>query len=254
MDLNERIKIVRKKLDLTQKDFAEKIGSTQNVLANYEIGRRNPSNSVINNICKTFSVSEEWLRTGEGEMFNPAPSTALDALVEEYGLSADARVLVDKFVNLKPSAQEAILTYIKEVADALQSGRFSKSPVAFPVPTRLISYYYKNASAGTGQLIIDNLPEKDVEIPDLPQYQSVSYAIGVNGSSMEPTFHDGDILLVEATQEIHIGEIGIFQIGDECYVKELGDAELISLNDKYDNIPLDESARILGRVIDKIQI
>ncbi|MCI9547596.1 MAG: helix-turn-helix transcriptional regulator [Lachnospiraceae bacterium] len=67
--MNTRIKKLRKSLDLTQQKFSERIGSTQNVVANYETGRRNPSNSVINNICKTFNVNEEWLRTGEGEMF-----------------------------------------------------------------------------------------------------------------------------------------------------------------------------------------
>ena len=67
--MNERIKKLRKALDLTQQEFAKRIGSTQNVVANYEIGRRNPSRAVINNICKTFHVSEEWLREGTGEMF-----------------------------------------------------------------------------------------------------------------------------------------------------------------------------------------
>ena len=121
-----------------------------------------------------------------------------------------------------------------------------------PIPFRLISYYYKNASAGTGKLIIDNVPEDDIEIPDIPEYRNVSYAIGVNGDSMEPTYQDGDILLVEATQEIRIGEIGIFQINGEAYVKKLGETELISLNQEYANIPLDESARTMGRVIGKL--
>lgn len=69
MEMKDRIKKIRKELDLTQQEFAEKIGTTANVLTNYETGRRNPSASVINNICKTFNVNEEWLRTGEGEMF-----------------------------------------------------------------------------------------------------------------------------------------------------------------------------------------
>ncbi len=69
--MKERIRKIRKGLDLTQQEFASKIGTSQNVLANYETGRRNPSASVINNICKTFHVNETWLRTGEGEMYIP---------------------------------------------------------------------------------------------------------------------------------------------------------------------------------------
>ena len=66
--MKDRIRKLRKTLDLTQQDFAKKIGMSANVLTNYETGRRNPSKSVINNICKTFHVNEEWLRTGNGEM------------------------------------------------------------------------------------------------------------------------------------------------------------------------------------------
>lgn len=66
MTLGDRIKKVRKAKDLTQQAFSERIGTTANVLTNYETGRRNPSSSVINNICKTFNVDEHWLRTGEG--------------------------------------------------------------------------------------------------------------------------------------------------------------------------------------------
>lgn len=67
--MNDRIKKIRKHLDLTQTEFAKRIGTTQNTLTGYENGRRKPSNSVINNICKEFNVNETWLRTGEGEMF-----------------------------------------------------------------------------------------------------------------------------------------------------------------------------------------
>ena len=67
----ERIKKLRKALDLTQSEFASRIGSTQNNIANYETGRRSPSAAALNNICKEFNVNETWLRTGDGEMFVP---------------------------------------------------------------------------------------------------------------------------------------------------------------------------------------
>ena len=46
---------------------------------------------------------------------------------------------------------------------------------------------------------------------------------------MEPVFHDGDILLVEATGELQIGDIGVFLVNNECFVKKMGETELISL-------------------------
>lgn len=53
-------------------------------------------------------------------------------------------------------------------------------------------------------------------------------------------------------KEIQIGDIGIFSVNGECYVKKLGEKELISLNPKYNNIPLNENAKCMGRVIDKL--
>lgn len=67
--LNERLRKLRKALDLTQQEFADRIGSKRNTIATYEMGRTEPSAAVISLICKTFNVNEAWLRTGEGEMF-----------------------------------------------------------------------------------------------------------------------------------------------------------------------------------------
>lgn len=121
MTIGERIRKIRKELDLTQAAFAARIGSVQNSVTGYENGRRNPSQPVISLICSEFNVNEEWLKTGAGEMFRAAPSSALDALAEEYKLSSSSYVMVEKFVNLKPEAQETIFNYIREVAAAFRS-------------------------------------------------------------------------------------------------------------------------------------
>ena len=67
--MNKRIKEIREYSKLTQDEFGKRIGSARNTIANYENGNRNPSNSVILSICREFNVSEEWLRTGKGNMF-----------------------------------------------------------------------------------------------------------------------------------------------------------------------------------------
>lgn len=69
--VEERIKELRKALGLTQQKFAESIGVRQNTVAQYEIGRNPPTDTVITLICREWNVSETWLRTGEGEMFQP---------------------------------------------------------------------------------------------------------------------------------------------------------------------------------------
>ena len=67
--MNERIKKIRKEVGLTQQEFAEAIKVKRNTVATYEMGRSIPSDAAISLICREFDVNEEWLRTGEGEMF-----------------------------------------------------------------------------------------------------------------------------------------------------------------------------------------
>ncbi len=67
--MKERIKTLRKALNLTQKEFGERIGVKPNTIGTYEIGRNEPIDAVVSLICREFDVNETWLRTGEGEMF-----------------------------------------------------------------------------------------------------------------------------------------------------------------------------------------
>lgn len=74
--MNERIKELRKRLNLTQQEFADRLSIKRGAVANYEVGRNTPSDSVIALICREFNVSERWLREGEGEMFLPQDDAA----------------------------------------------------------------------------------------------------------------------------------------------------------------------------------
>ncbi len=67
--MKDRIKKIRKELDLTQQKLAEKIGVQRNTVAMYEMGKTTPSEAIILSICREFNVNEHWLRNGTGEMF-----------------------------------------------------------------------------------------------------------------------------------------------------------------------------------------
>ena len=86
--MQNRIKQVRKALNLNQAEFGERIGVKQSTVTAYECGNRTPLDAVSAMICKTFNVNETWLRTGEGEMF--APVDPENQLMEWAG-----RVLAD---------------------------------------------------------------------------------------------------------------------------------------------------------------
>ena len=79
--MKDRIKKIRKELDLTQQEFADRIGIARGNIAAYEVGNNAPSDSVISLICREFSVNENWLRTGEGDMFM---ELSRDEQIEEF--------------------------------------------------------------------------------------------------------------------------------------------------------------------------
>lgn len=125
MTLGERIRKLRKAYDLTQREFGERINLKSNSIALIE-GGRNTSDQTISAICREFNVNEDWLRTGEGEMFFPKTSNTLDALAEEWHLTGSEKILIEKFLNLKPETRQGIINYIVDVADALQANNTSK--------------------------------------------------------------------------------------------------------------------------------
>ena len=69
--MGDRLKQLRKALNLTQQEFADRIGISRGNIGAYEVGKNALSDAVVSLICKEFSVNEEWLRTGEGDMFLP---------------------------------------------------------------------------------------------------------------------------------------------------------------------------------------
>ena len=117
--MNERIKKLRKYLDLTQKEFGERIGIKGNTIANYELGRNEPIDAVVSLICREFNVSEEWLRNGTGKMFKPSSNSALDALATEFNLDHSSYVAIEKFLKLSPELREGMIAYFRDVTTAL---------------------------------------------------------------------------------------------------------------------------------------
>lgn len=72
MTISDRIKWIRKDLNLTQEEFGKRIGIAQNTIAAYESGRREPQDVTFTAICYEFGVNMEWLKNGTGNPYNDA--------------------------------------------------------------------------------------------------------------------------------------------------------------------------------------
>lgn len=79
--MNERLKQLREELGLSGAKFGEKIGIGRNAISRIETGKNSLTEQNIKSICREFNVNEDWLRNGEGEMFNSVESLSLDDLV-----------------------------------------------------------------------------------------------------------------------------------------------------------------------------
>lgn len=115
--MHERIKEIRKYLNLTQQGFADKLGVARNNIAGYETGKRSPSDAVISLICTKFGVNEDWLRTGAGEMFLPDPDNELDAFARKYNVTGLERIFLEKYLKLKQSERDAVVRFMLEIAE-----------------------------------------------------------------------------------------------------------------------------------------
>ena len=105
----------------------------------------------------------------------------------------------------------------------------------------------QSASAGKGTYLGPEVFQT-VYVLDNDMTRHTAFAVPVAGDSMEPKYHDGDILLI-ANEPLEVGDIGLFTMDGCGYVKKLGNNELISLNHKYEALPMNDSIRCNGKVI-----
>lgn len=249
MALGDRIKEARVKSGLTQEQLASMIGVAKSTITGYEKGNRIPPAATVGEIADATNVDANFLYQDEVK-----ERRENNVSLEELSIIKKYRYITEHSPE-GASVVDTVLDREYSIATQLKSHRENfliQEKIATALRIRLINYYYRLASAGTGQIIFDMPPTKRIEIPDIPEYKKADYAIGVNGNSMEPIYHDGDTLLIEMTEEIERGEIGIFMVDSESYVKKLGDGELISLNPEYDNIKLTENSKCMGKVIAKL--
>lgn len=98
--MNERLKKLRKALDLTQQEFADRIGSKRNTVAKYETEANTPSAAVVSLICREFNVNEDWLRNGVGDMFLPTDRNADIAKLTKQLLNEETDSFKNRFVSM----------------------------------------------------------------------------------------------------------------------------------------------------------
>lgn len=120
--MRERFKILRKDTGLTQKDFAARVGLSQNFIAQIESGSKVPSDRTVSDICRIFHVNEDWLRTGEGDMYAELPENRTAAIVSDL-LEDDSPMnrlilnVLERYQLLDPVSREVIDRFIDSLLE-----------------------------------------------------------------------------------------------------------------------------------------
>ena len=127
MTQGERVKEVRKSLNLTMEQFGNKLGVTKVAISNIEKEKRNLTEQMSRAICREFNVSEEWLKTGEGEMYQQLSEDEeiagiVSDLLEEgkdiafYGIILE---IAKTYNELSPASQKVLTEAAEKLADNL---------------------------------------------------------------------------------------------------------------------------------------
>ena len=112
--LNERIRHLRKDvLDMSQRQFADALGMAQTSISALESPGGGVSERFIKTVCTMFNVSESWLRTGEGPIYNEGEAGSLDRWAKEHGATELELEIVKVYFELDPSIRRAVMDHFK---------------------------------------------------------------------------------------------------------------------------------------------
>lgn len=117
--MNERLRKLRRELDLTQQEFADRLKVGRNNIAGYETNKRSPSDAVISLICREFNVNEEWLRNGTGEMFLPVDKTSEIAKLTKQLLNEEDDSFKNRLISVLANLREEQWVLLAEIAENL---------------------------------------------------------------------------------------------------------------------------------------
>lgn len=120
MELQDRLKAVRKSLKKTQADFGKILGCSRDTIANYEGGRAVPTDTFLQLICAKFPINEEWLRTGSGTMTLDNEASLFAAFAKQYELTAAEQQVARYLLGLTPDERHQIMKHLQGLADAIQ--------------------------------------------------------------------------------------------------------------------------------------
>lgn len=220
--IGNQIVLLRTSHGYTQDDLAKLLGYSKQTISNWETGLKTPRMGAIQKLSDFFHVNKSYIIEG---------TNSSDKLLTVYN-------------QLNSNRQESVYKYANNQLDEQNK--------VVQMPTTNTVEVYGAASAGTGEYMVDNQPEKVEYSGSVPEHD---FAVTVNGDSMTPLFDDKQIIFVKKAQEARSGQIVIADYDGQAYVKKFvaddNGCRLVSLNKKYNDMPIngEHEFSIFGVVI-----
>ena len=227
----ERIRFFREKKNLEQKACAARLGVTANAVSNWECGRSRPDVNLLPAVCEALDITFY-------DLYNMK--------LPDNPFSAREKALVDGYRRLSLGNRYAI-------DKAVETLGFIQDAESRPEIRRLL-YFSRSLAAGAADPTEFEQDAEPVYLYASPEVDRADYVFNVNGDSMEPDYHTGDLALVERLSggaSLRYGEIGAFIVGNETYIKQYEADGLHSLNHKYEVLRFgeDQAVYLIGRVV-----
>ena len=234
--IGNQIKTFRKSAGFTQDELAKRLNTTKQTISRYEKGDRKANQDMLFELCDIFGVSIDDFFPSQNETLQSPTTFPIQTIYDQLHQPRQAKVLNYAERQLKEQRNEEE-TRENEVSEVIQLYSYD--------------YYDHPASAGTGQYLND----VRVERIELPVDIDADFVIPIKGDSMEPDYHDGDLVFIQTSVDLNNGVIGVFNYNGDAYIKQLvidkEQAYLHSLNPAYKDMPItpETDFRIIGEVV-----
>ena len=263
----DRIKTLKSEKKMTNEQLSARSGSPLGTLSKMLAGMSDsPKLSNVVALCNALECSVEYVVSGVPENnYNYSLTDREIRMMEqlrtldEWGvatvegvISLEARRMQGQGVAEERSVSETQVKTARVLAPIDTSRRYADREVR--TAKRSINLFELPVSAGVGTYL-DESSAVQIQIPSTEKTAEADYALRISGNSMEPKYHNGDILLVQDTDSVEVGELGIFLLDGSGYFKAYGGDRLLSLNPEYGPILLKEyqDVRCRGRVVGRLK-
>lgn len=240
MNFTDKLNVLMEKKNIRISDLSRGSGIPYTTIDGfYKKGYSNIKLSTLRQLAEYFDVSIDYLVNDNysKESFN-SDSEETELLMKYRCLDAQGKEEVTSVLD----------TNYERVTRVVQQEE-SEDEDFISIP-----YFEDKAAAGSGYMLNDGEYEL-LKVARSRKTERADFIVTVSGSSMEPEYFDGDNVLVHAQPDVYVGEVGIFVVNGDGYIKQKGKNRLISLNRKYKDVYVGEYDQIycVGKVVGKLE-